>query len=220
MGEARQFELQRVLLEPRLMQDLDNRALSSAISQGRVSRLLASLAAPAFSRTRLTAAAVTAVAAGGFLLSAYAIFARARFGTLLYGRITVPTVAPFGPFVSKNHFAGYVVMAALLTAGLALGLADSARGRGRDWTTSSRAGVVVLAMVAAVAMGLAFVIPFSTCLAMFLGSFFFWAAEKVFKRKESLPHRTFVENLEPVCAGVIAGGALMGVALAVYEVLK
>ncbi len=117
--------------------------------------LLASLAAPAFSRARLAAAAVTTVAAAGFLLSVYAILARARFGTLLYGRIAVPTVAPFGPFVSKNHFAGYVVMAALLTAGLALGLAESARGRGRDWTTSSRAGGVVLAMVAAVAMALA-----------------------------------------------------------------
>ncbi|MEZ5567663.1 MAG: nucleotidyltransferase family protein [Halioglobus sp.] len=44
MNRARPFELQRVLLEPRLLQDLDNRALSSAISQGRVSRLLASLA--------------------------------------------------------------------------------------------------------------------------------------------------------------------------------
>ncbi|MCG6924503.1 MAG: O-antigen ligase family protein [Acidobacteria bacterium] len=127
------------------------RSVALVVSLG----LLASLAAPAFSRSRLAAAAVTTVAAGGFLLSAYAIFARARFGTLLYGHIPVPTVAPFGPFVSKNHFAGYVVMAALLTAGLALGLADNARGRGRDWTTSSRAGVVVLAMVAAVAMALA-----------------------------------------------------------------
>ena len=117
--------------------------------------LLASLAAPALGHSRLATAAVATVAAGGFLLSAYAIFARARFGVLLYGHFAVPTVNPFGPFVSKNHFAGYVTMAALLTAGLALGLADSARGRGRDWTTSSRAGAVVLAMVASVAMALA-----------------------------------------------------------------
>ena len=74
--------------------------------------------------------------------------------------------------------------------------------------------------VSAVAMGLAFIIPFTTCLAMFLGSFFFWAAGKVLKRKDSLLYGTFVENLEPVCAGVIAGGALMGVGLAVYEVIK
>ncbi len=117
--------------------------------------LLASLAAPALARPRLAAAAATTVAAGGFLLSVYAIFARARFGTLLYGRLPVPTVAPFGPFVSKNHFAGWVTMAALLTAGLALGLAEDARRRGRDWTTGSRAGAIVLALVAAVAMALA-----------------------------------------------------------------
>lgn len=117
--------------------------------------LLAALAAPALARPRLAAAAATTVAAGGLLLSVYAIFARARFGTLLYGRLPVPTVAPFGPFVSKNHFAGGVTMAALLTAGLALGLAEDARRRGRDWTTGSRAGAIVLALVAAVVMALA-----------------------------------------------------------------
>src|SRR6056297_299887 len=39
------FELQRVLMDPTLMMHLDNTDISSAISQGRVSRLLASLAA-------------------------------------------------------------------------------------------------------------------------------------------------------------------------------
>ena len=58
--------------------------------------------------------------------------------------IAVPTTAPFGPFVSKNHFAGWTEMAALLTAGLALGLADEARRRGRDWTADARAGGVIL----------------------------------------------------------------------------
>ncbi|OHB80644.1 MAG: hypothetical protein A2W31_04130 [Planctomycetes bacterium RBG_16_64_10] len=74
--------------------------------------------------------------------------------------------------------------------------------------------------LSAVGIGLAFVIPFTTCLAMFLGSFFFfWLAGKVLRRKESLLYRILVENLEPVCAGVIAGGALMGIALAVLSVL-
>ncbi|MGD8894931.1 MAG: O-antigen ligase family protein [Acidobacteriota bacterium] len=117
--------------------------------------LLAFLAAPALTRARPAVAAVAAVAAGGFALSAYAIFARSRFGVLLYGRFEVPTINPFGPFVSKNHFAGYVAMAALLAAGLAIGLADGARRRDRDWTASPRAGTVVLAMVAALAMALA-----------------------------------------------------------------
>ena len=127
------------------------RSLSLVVALG----LLAFLAAPALARPGPAVAAMTTVAAGGFLLSAYAIFARARFGPLLYGRFVVPTVTPFGPFVSKNHFAGYVVMAALLATGLAIGLAQDARRRHRDWTASPRAGVIVLAMVAAVAMALA-----------------------------------------------------------------
>jgi O-antigen ligase len=117
--------------------------------------LLAVLAAPALSRPAAAVPAVGAVGAFGFALSAYAVYARARFGALLFGAIAVPTVSPFGPFVNKNHFAGWVVMGALLVAGLALGLADSARGRGGDWTADPRAAGVVLAVVAAAAMALA-----------------------------------------------------------------
>lgn len=117
--------------------------------------LLAWLSAPALARPRAALVAIASLAVCGFALSAYAIWARARFGSLLYGQIAVPTVAPFGPFVSKNHFAGWTVMAALLTAGLALGVAGEARRRGRDWTTESRAGGVILAIVAALVMALA-----------------------------------------------------------------
>jgi len=117
--------------------------------------LLALLAAPALSRPDRAVRAVGVVGVAGFALSAYAIFARARFGALLYGTIAVPTVSPFGPFVNKNHFAGWVAMAALLVAGLALGLADRARGRRGDWTTDPRAGGVILGVVAALAMALA-----------------------------------------------------------------
>jgi uncharacterized oligopeptide transporter (OPT) family protein len=73
--------------------------------------------------------------------------------------------------------------------------------------------------LSAIGIGLAFVIPFSTCFAMFLGAFFFWVAAKVCKREDSFGYQTFVENLEPVCAGIIAGGALMGIAVAVVSVL-
>ena len=73
--------------------------------------------------------------------------------------------------------------------------------------------------ISAVGMGLAFVIPFTTCFAMFFGSFFFWIAAKLWTRDESLVKRVFVDNLEPVCAGGIAGGALMGIAVAIYIVL-
>lgn len=73
--------------------------------------------------------------------------------------------------------------------------------------------------LSAVGIGLAFVIPFNTCFAMFLGSALFWAAEKLVKAKGSLAHRVLVQNQETTCAGVIAGGALMGIAVIVVEVL-
>ncbi len=117
--------------------------------------LLALVAASALSRERPARAALGTVALAGFALSAYAILARARFGALLFGRVAVPTVAPFGPFVSKNHFAGWSVMAALLAAGLGLGLVAAARRRGRDWTTDARAGAVMLVLAASLAMALA-----------------------------------------------------------------
>lgn len=63
-----------------------------------------------------------------------------------------------------------------------------------------------------IGLGLAFVIPWSTCFAMFLGSFIFWVLGKS-ASKESWTDRVFVKNQEAICAGIIAGGALMGVAL-------
>jgi O-antigen ligase len=123
---------------------------------------LAALAAPRLARGRAATRAAGAVAAGGFAMAAYAIVARARFGARLYGSIEVPTVFPFGPFVNKNHFAGWTAMGALLAAALAVGLAARAQGGGgRDWTTGRDAILVVLATVAAAAMALAVVVSLS-----------------------------------------------------------
>lgn len=69
-----------------------------------------------------------------------------------------------------------------------------------------------------VAIGLGFVIPFSTCLAMFLGSAIFWFFEKTYPDKESRVNQVVVQNQEPICAGLIAGGALMGIVVAVVTV--
>ena len=49
-------------------------------------------------------------------LSLFAVYQRARFGSLLYGRVSVESGTPFGPFVNHNHFAGYVEAAALVDA--------------------------------------------------------------------------------------------------------
>jgi len=116
--------------------------------------LLALLSAPALAERRGATLALGALGACGLGLSAYAILARDRFGPLLYGTLPVPTVRPFGPFVNENHFAGWTSMAALLVAGLAAGLADAVRQRGRDWTAGRRAAPVVFAVVASLAMAL------------------------------------------------------------------
>ncbi len=68
-----------------------------------------------------------------------------------------------------------------------------------------------------VGVGLAAVIPFSTCLAMFLGSLFFWLAGMKWKDQTSAMHRVLVQNQEPICAGLIAGGALMGIVAILLE---
>jgi len=73
--------------------------------------------------------------------------------------------------------------------------------------------------LSAVAIGLGFVIPFHMCLSMFIGSLSFWCLEQVFSSKESQVNRVIVQNQEPICAGLIAGGSLMGIAVAVAELL-
>jgi O-antigen ligase len=80
------------------------------------------LAAPALGRRRMMMAAAWTLVGAGSLVAVYGIVARTAFGPLLYGYIAVPTVSPFGPFVNKNHFAGYVEMPALLALGLGRGL--------------------------------------------------------------------------------------------------
>lgn len=68
-----------------------------------------------------------------------------------------------------------------------------------------------------VGIGLAFVIPFNTCFSMFLGSFIFWVAGRRFKDEGTRRHTVFVANHEPLAAGLIAGGALMGIVVIILE---
>ena len=70
--------------------------------------------------------------------------------------------------------------------------------------------------VSGVGFGLAFVIQFNTCLAMAFGAFVFWMFEKLYPRPESRVNQVIVQNQEPICAGVIAGAALMGIAVMAY----
>jgi uncharacterized oligopeptide transporter (OPT) family protein len=73
--------------------------------------------------------------------------------------------------------------------------------------------------ISPVGIGLAFVITFQTCLAMFLGSFVFWVLSKIWPKPEQRMNAVFVQNQEAICAGVVAGAALIGVAIMAAEVL-
>lgn len=62
------------------------------------------------------------------------------------------------------------------------------------------------------AIGLGVVVPPDSTLAMFAGALFFWfMANKYKDLKQSLGHRLFVLTQEPICAGIVAGAALIGI---------
>ena len=64
-----------------------------------------------------------------------------------------------------------------------------------------------------VSIGLAFVIPFDVCLAMFAGALVFWFAATRRRPPEHWLNRILVRNQDAVCAGVVAGAAIVSVAL-------
>jgi O-antigen ligase len=103
------------------------------------------------------------VVVSGLAVASYGLVARVLFGDKLFGLLAVPTIRPFGPFVSKNHFAGYVEMAALLALGLAIGLRDEARRESGPlaWVESRAAPRVVLAYGAAAVLTVAVLVSLS-----------------------------------------------------------
>jgi hypothetical protein len=52
---------------------------------------------------------------------------------------------------------------------------------------------------------------------MFFGAFVFWISSKLYPRPEQRPNEIFVQNQESICAGVIAGAALIGVGVMAIE---
>jgi hypothetical protein len=49
-------------------------------------------------------------------------------------------------------------------------------------------------------------------MAMFAGGlFFWWTHRRYMDRPESRGHRLWIETHEPICAGIIAGAALIGI---------
>ncbi len=73
--------------------------------------------------------------------------------------------------------------------------------------------------LSSVATGLGVVLPPESTFGMFIGALIFWFMGRKHKQKGSTGHRIWVEGLEPICAGLISGAALMGIGNAIINVL-
>jgi uncharacterized oligopeptide transporter (OPT) family protein len=74
--------------------------------------------------------------------------------------------------------------------------------------------------LSAVAIGLGTVLPPEATFAMFVGAFGFWLLGRPHREaKGTRGYEMWVEGVEPICAGLIAGSALMGIGNAIVNVL-
>lgn len=73
--------------------------------------------------------------------------------------------------------------------------------------------------LSAVATGLGVVLPPESVLAMFVGALFFFIMGRKHKTPGTKGWRVWVDGMEPICAGLISGAALMGIGNAIINVL-
>jgi uncharacterized oligopeptide transporter (OPT) family protein len=73
--------------------------------------------------------------------------------------------------------------------------------------------------LSAVAIGLGVVLPPESTLAMFVGALIFWIMKLRHPQPGTKEHEVWVEGMEPICAGLISGSALMGIGNAIVNVL-
>jgi O-antigen ligase len=113
--------------------------------------------------------AVALIAAIGIVLAVTGIIQNRTFGGKIYGFWTpLDGGNPFGPFVNRNHFAGWMLMAlplslGLLCAGLARAM-EGAKPNWRDrllWFSSADASRLVLLSVGAMVMALSLIMTMS-----------------------------------------------------------
>ncbi|HEV3410646.1 MAG TPA: OPT/YSL family transporter, partial [Chthoniobacterales bacterium] len=72
--------------------------------------------------------------------------------------------------------------------------------------------------LSSVSIGLGVILPPEYCFTMWFGALFFWWQGR--RQAVGTPgHRRWVEGLEPICAGLITGAALVGVADALIDAL-
>jgi uncharacterized oligopeptide transporter (OPT) family protein len=68
-----------------------------------------------------------------------------------------------------------------------------------------------------VGMGLAFVLRFPDAFAISMGAICFWYLGQVIKNPKTTLYKILVENRETICAGIIAGGSIIGILLIILE---
>jgi uncharacterized oligopeptide transporter (OPT) family protein len=73
--------------------------------------------------------------------------------------------------------------------------------------------------LSAVAIGLGVVLPPEASFAMWVGAMIFWWMSRRHPTKGTRGHEFWVEGMEPICAGLISGAALMGIGNAIVNVL-
>jgi uncharacterized oligopeptide transporter (OPT) family protein len=73
--------------------------------------------------------------------------------------------------------------------------------------------------LSAVSIGLGVVLPPEATFAMFVGALIFWIMGRRYPGKGTRGNEFWVEGLEPICAGLISGSALMGIGNAIVNVL-
>ena len=73
--------------------------------------------------------------------------------------------------------------------------------------------------LSAVSVGLGVVLPPEATLGMWAGAMIFWIMGRRHRAKGTRGHEFWVEGMEPICAGLISGSALMGIGNAIVNVL-
>jgi uncharacterized oligopeptide transporter (OPT) family protein len=73
--------------------------------------------------------------------------------------------------------------------------------------------------LSSVSIGLGVVLPPEATFAMWLGAMIFWVMGRRHPQAGTRGHDFWVEGLEPICAGLISGAALMGIGNAIVNVL-
>jgi O-antigen ligase len=110
-----------------------------------------------------------AIAVLGVALALTGIIQSRLFTGKIYGFwLPLEGASPFGPFVNRNHFAGWMLMALPLTLGLLLGgltrAGNSGRSSGRErlmWFASTEASRLILLAGSALVMAVALVLTMS-----------------------------------------------------------